>query len=557
MGRLRVCFITVPAFALIAVFASPVIRGQSVQESGDKTRSEPVAVATLHGVVHDSLNRTISGAKVCLQSDRADPLIVYTDSKGVYLFPAVRRGNYFVHVETEGYVSINSPPFVLSGEESKTVDLVLQSAKIDASIKSIGSQPEFFEEPHFTVAGVTDTTGLGGHGSDTIVRNREALARAAVSLGVDKPGPNRADPSGATEMSLREAVKQMPQNFEANFRLGKLLVDEAKPREALTFLERAAQSNPGDEKNSYELAIAYVDAGDFARARERLRALLVPQDKPLQEDAALHHLLAEADEGLGDPLEAVREYQRAAQLDPSENNLLDWGAELLLHHAAEPAIEVFSEGNLAFPRSVRMLAALGAAWYSEGSYEKAVQRLCEASDLNPEDPSPYLFMGKIQAAETAPSPAIEERLARFARLQPQNPWANYYYAVSLQKRLNLSGNVADAAKVESLLQSAIRIDPKLGVAYLQLGIIYSERRDFSNAMASLQQAIEANPQLEEAHYRLAQLYLHTGENEKAHAELKVYQRIAKEKTEETERQRHEVQQFVYELRDGTPGSQPR
>jgi tetratricopeptide (TPR) repeat protein len=557
MGLLRIFLITVCAFAVGAFSFSTAIRGQSIQEPPAEARSERVAAATIRGVVRDSLNRTVSGAKVCLQSDGADPLTVYTDSEGDYSFHGVRRGNYFVHVETEGYVSTNSPPFVLSGEESKTVDLVLQSAKVDAPIKSTGSPPEFFDEPHFTVAGVTDTTGLGGHGSDTIVRNREALARAAVSLGKDRPGTTRVESSGATEISLREAVKQMPQNSEANFRLGKFLVDEARPREALTFLERAAQSNPSDGNNSYELAIAYVNADDFARARERLRALLVPRDKPLQEDAALHHLLAEADEGLGDSLEAVREYQRAAQLNPSENNLFDWGAELLLHHAAEPAIEVFSEGNLAFPRSVRMLAALGAAWYSEGSYEKAVKRLCEASDLNQEDPSPYLFMGKIQATETAPSPAIEERLARFARFQPQNPWANYYYAVSLLKRLNLSGNIADAAGVESLLQSAIRIDPNFGAAYLQLGVLYSERKDLSNAIASLQKAIEANPQLEEAHYRLAQLYLHAGENEKAHAELQVYQRIAKERTEETKRQRHEVQQFVYELRDGTPGSQPR
>src|SRR2546430_13519862 len=46
-----------------------------------------------------------------------------------------------------------------------------------------------------------------------------------------------------------------------------------------------------------------------------------------------------------DPLEAVRQYQRAAELDASEPYLFDWGAELLLHHAPEPAIEVFSKGK--------------------------------------------------------------------------------------------------------------------------------------------------------------------------------------------------------------------
>ena len=61
--------------------------------------------------------------------------------------------------------------------------------------------------------------------------------------------------------------------------------------------------------------------------------------------ADLHHLLGDVDEKLGDSLEAVRHYQRAAELDPSEPHLLDWGAELLLHHAPAPAGEVFAKGS--------------------------------------------------------------------------------------------------------------------------------------------------------------------------------------------------------------------
>ena len=40
--------------------------------------------------------------------------------------------------------------------------------------------------------------------------------------------------------------------------------------------------------------------------------------------ADLHHLLGDVDEKLGDSLEAVRHYQRAAELDPSEPHLFDW-----------------------------------------------------------------------------------------------------------------------------------------------------------------------------------------------------------------------------------------
>ena len=91
------------------------------------------------------------------------------------------------------------------------------------------------------------------------------------------------------------------------------------------------------------------------------------------DQAELHHLLGDIEEKLGDPLEAVSEYQSAAELNASETNLFDWGAELLLHRAAEPAIEVFTKGNRLFPHSARMLVALGVAWYSNGSYDQAAQ----------------------------------------------------------------------------------------------------------------------------------------------------------------------------------------
>ncbi len=104
---------------------------------------------------------------------------------------------------------------------------------------------------------------------------------------------------------------------------------------------------------------------------------------------------------------------------------------------------------------------------------------------------------------------------------------------------------------------AVQLDPKLGVGYLQLGVLYSEREDFSRAISSYQSAIQASPQLEEAHYRLAQAYKRTGEREKAEVELRAYNRISKSKDEEVERERRESRQFVYTLRSAGAGTQSR
>src|SRR5262249_46967759 len=150
--------------------------------------------------------------------------------------------------------------------------------------------------------------------------------------------------------------------------------------------------------------------------------------------------LGDVQESLGDSLEAVREYERAAQLEPSERNIFDWGAELLAHRAWEPATAVFLRGHDQFPRSSRMLLGLGVAWYARGSYEQAAQRIAEASDLDPGDPAPYLFLGKMESVDTVHLDGVVEKLGRFAKLQPNSALANYYYAFSLHKRAKATGN---------------------------------------------------------------------------------------------------------------------
>ena len=350
--------------------------------------------------------------------------------------------------------------------------------------KADAGSPEFYDEPNFTVAGVTDTTNLGGHGSAVVQRNTEALTKEAISLKQESPTGSQPSFDYATaEKSLRESLEHDPRN------------------------------------------------------------------------AALHHSLADTEERLGNPLEAVREYQRAAELDPSEPNLFDWGAELLLHHAPQPAMEVFAKGNRMFPHSARMLIALGVGWQAQGANDRALRCLFDASDLNPRDPAPYLFLGKMQNTEIVHAAGFVEKMERFARLQPENALANYYYATTLWKRANDSADAPTAAQIESLLNKAVHLDPKLGVGYLQLGILYAARRDFPKAIANYQQASEVSPELEEAHYRLADAYRRVGEKTKAQRELQLYSQLSKKNTEQAERERHEIQQFVFALRDQSPATQ--
>jgi tetratricopeptide (TPR) repeat protein len=428
--------------------------------------------ASVEGTVCDAQNHSLAGAIVSLEAiGGGQTLVTRTDAKGHYRFAGLSDGTYSLRAKIAGYRDASKAPLSLTQSEVMTVGLLLELDSAAQSPKSTAHPVEFSDEPEFTVAGVTDPTNLGGHGSDVVVRTKEALAKETVSL--NRGAPDRT-PSASTS-------------------------------------------------------------------------------KGAEDSAEFHALRGDSAEREGHPLEAVREYQRAAEIEPSEANLFSWGAELLLHRAPEPATEVFTKGHRLFPSSVRMLVGLAVASYVRGSFEQASEQLLQACDLNPTDPSPYLFLGKIQEAQKVEPPGWTERLKRFVNLQPENPQAYYYYAVGLSRESDKKQNFE---VVESLLQKAIRLDVHFGDAYLQLGILYSERKDFPKAIAAYQKAIENTPLPDEAHFRLAEAYRRAGETQKARQEIEIYNQISKEKAQEANRERREIQQFVYTLRGPAPTPPP-
>ena len=491
----------------------------AVSAQGKSQAPAPAQTAIVQGHVRDSVGKPVANAAVILQSTNGADTETWntrTDAAGVFRFVGPWTGSYTLRTGESGRSLTIVKSVTLAAGETTKVDLVLDIASPSPppqdNLSSAAKSPQLFDEPKFTVAGVAAATNSGGHGSDALLRNSEALVRDTASL--------------------EEAEKPVAQNAAArNSAEDGILLQEGSEIQA----EILRQENAGDE-----------NAGDQKRQGD---PKLGGQTR--QKRSGLYHRLAQIDEKLGNPLEAVHEYERAAELAPTETNLFDWATELLRHRALEPASEVFARGNTIYPQSVRMLVGLGVAWYARGSYDRATQYLVRASDLAPPDPTPYLFMGKMQNAEIVPSPETIERLARFVQLAPGNALANYYYAVGLWKSKQSGGSIDDAAsaRIETLLQTAIRLDSKLGVAQLQLGILYDQRGDHARAVTAYQKAVEANPEMDEAHYRLGLAYKRAGDEAGAQKELQSHEQLAKQAAERAERERGEIQEFVITLRD--------
>jgi tetratricopeptide (TPR) repeat protein len=409
--------------------------------------------AIVEGTVTDPAGKPIASATVRVEREGKVLEETKTGGSGQYTVKIGNSGSYRLHFEKDGYSPQTKEASLKTGKN--TVNIVLETR--------VAGKIEFSDAPNFTVAGVTDWSNVGLHGSDAKVKTSETLSKETAAL---KPGSAFTTNRGGAGETRRRA---------------------------------------GDEK-----------------------------------------------EKAGDPLGAVKEYEAAVKLDGSEENYFAWGTELLLHRAGLAAAEVLRKGAELHPKSERMFAALGAAYYANGQYAEAAEQICHASDLNPADVEPYLFLGRMEKAAVGISPCSEEKLSRFANEKPKNAQANYFYGLVLLKRAGKTQSEKDFDLAEKSFRQAIAIAPQYGEVYVELGMMYNARGKKDAALEEFQKAVAASPDSSAAHYQLSLAYRRSGNTVKASEEMKTYNRLRESEEAALEKERREMRQFVTVLKQGSP-----
>jgi len=362
------------------------------------------------------------------------------------------------------------------------------------------------------------------------------LATNLVRLGKLKPA----------EEHFLKALTLEPRNYQANHNLGEFYIQAGKLSEAVEYLQQAQRIDPSAYDNGYDLSLAYLHTRRPGEAKQLAQALLKRRNT-----AELHNLLGQIEEKDGNFVAAANEFEAAADMEPSESNLFDWGSELLLHRTLDPAVEVFQKASERYPTSPRLAIGLGMALYSRGNYDEAVKSLLKAADLNASDPHCYYFLSKAYASSPNQAEDVIRRFRRFSELQPRNARAPYYYAMSLWKGRRLEDSSLDMGQIEELLKKAVALDPNLAEAHQQLGNLYSDQKKYAEAIAEYLAALEHNPEMPDTHYRLGQAYVHTGQKDRAQEQLKIYQGLREQHLAEVDKQRAEIRQFVYSSEDSS------
>lgn len=349
------------------------------------------------------------------------------------------------------------------------------------------------------------------------------------------------------ETHLKKAVALAPQDYAAQHNLGELNIRMGKIAEGVPHLQAAQHLDPSSYDNGYDLSRALLLTGQLLQARQQVHSLLQRKDA-----AELHNLLGEIEEKDGKFVAAANEFEAAAHQEPSESNLFDWGSELLLHRTLDPAVAVFQTASEHYPESPRIAIGLGIALYSRGNYDDAVKSLMRAVDLNPTDGRGYDFLSKAYNSSPEQADEVTERFRRGWQLRPADGHAAYYYAMSLWKGRRAQDPNLDPRQIENLLEKAVTLAPSFAEAHLQRGNFYSDQDKFAAAIPEYIRARELDPKVADTYYRLGQAYVRTGKKDLAQPQFEIYQRVRAEQLADVEKQRAEIQQFVYSEKSGAP-----
>jgi tetratricopeptide (TPR) repeat protein len=303
------------------------------------------------------------------------------------------------------------------------------------------------------------------------------------------------------------------------FQVASLLAQHGDSAGAIPMMERVRRAFPQSFDVNYNLALAYSQTAQYDPAVQALQAFTGTQGK-----AEAFDLLASIEEKRARTGDAEHAFAEAARRDPAnEDYRFDYANSLLQHEKLEPAIAAFRSAVSELPKSAKLRIGLGSACYLSGDYACAAEELLEAIKLKADSAAAYFLLGEAYDSAERFQPAIQTALQAYLKTTPHDAWAYYHYGAILFSR-GSSDNQAAVAN----LNKALRLNPRLAEAYLQLGLIALAQGETEEGIRALERAVALDPGLATAHYRLGLAYQKAGKTERGKEELDRFRALKSE-----------------------------
>jgi tetratricopeptide (TPR) repeat protein len=324
--------------------------------------------------------------------------------------------------------------------------------------------------------------------------------------------------AGRTAEGLKTATElssQHKNDVRLHFTLGVLLASEKQFRPAELELERANALQPETLEILYNLAQSYLRNGEDSKAEPVLnRALKLKPDSP-----DILYLMAQVASEQSRPVDALDLLARAHKLAPENADIIFLLARVSMsQNYFEDAIPLLESGVKIAPRRADLRAALGESYFMAGRAEKAIDEFKKLIELDPSARS-YAFMGLSYRHLGR----FEEARKYFeAGLKHDRRDASCLFNIGyIEER---QGNYAAA---EKLFQEALRSNPNLSEALLELANLRIAKKQFAEAAVLLRRYVKVSREPAAGYYKLAMVERSLHQTEAAQRDLNVFQTLSK------------------------------
>ena len=322
----------------------------------------------------------------------------------------------------------------------------------------------------------------------------------------------QAGRNAEAEAAWRAFVKLQPANSEGYAHLGFLEARQERYAQAVPLYRKALAINPTMPGLRMNLGLALFKAGELKEAIPTFDSLLKSQPPSSPEAERLTILLGMAHYGLDEYAAAIPYLKEATASDPQNLPF-----RLVLAHSCLGAkqfqcvLDVYHEILMLNAESAEADMLAGEALDEMQDHDGATEQFRAAAKANPQEPNVHFGLGYLLWCQSQYEEAAQQFEAELANL-PNNAQALVYLADT-----NMKMNHPEAAL--PLIEKAIRINPGMELAHLDLGILYADAGHRDDALRELKVAVKLSPNDVKVHWRLARLYQAMGRKDEATAEF--------------------------------------
>jgi tetratricopeptide (TPR) repeat protein len=384
-------------------------------------------------------------------------------------------------------------------------------------------------------------------------QSANALQRASEAFKAGLAAQQAGKPEEA-RVHFTEAVRLAPMIAEAHEALGAVLVELKKTDAGIKELELALKLKPEVEGVHQNLALAYMQAGNYKASLPHFAAVSAQEQQSgeTREDASFYEQYGRALEADGQTKAAIHELEIAKSIVDSHPDLgprADLADEIgLLYAKSGDLASAMSDFEAALRLDDSYFPALihkGVTLRLQNQPQAALEPLMKAEKLAPESPLVELELGRTYVAlrdDDSALPLLQKAVDARAKL----PNAENELAMVLQRLgrheeaipylkstveadpknvgalSNLGLSLTEIGKAKEAIpyfEKALEIDPKNVTALEDLGVANVQLSEFDAAIVQFQKALDISPNDSQLHYDLGLVYKFKDRNEDAIVEL--------------------------------------